>query len=218
MPDSQFHHGITGNEPLGGVVPIQTSATAVIGLIAFADDADPAVYPLNTPVLVTSMTRAFIGAGYQGTLRKSLEAIQPITNPTMVVIRIENPFSEENGFDDSKVIGTTSNTGVRTGIQALLTAKSALGVVPKINIAPELETPDVVQALIAVNKRLRAFSYVTPRDANGVMLESMQAVVTYRDTLGAREVMLIWPEWTSGNVLIGVEAPPEPEPEEGLGE
>ena len=34
MPDNSFHHGVTGNEPLSGVVPIQTTATAVIGLIA----------------------------------------------------------------------------------------------------------------------------------------------------------------------------------------
>lgn len=206
MPDNSFHHGVTGNEPLSGVVPIQTTATAVIGLIAHAEDADPAVYPLNTPVLVTSMTRAFIGAGYEGTLRKSLEAMQPITNPTMVVVRVANPFTDDE-MDDSLVIGTTTAEGARTGIQALLTAKSVLGVVPKINVAPWLETPDVVQALIAVNKRLRGFSYATPRDEDGVMLATQQAVVNYRDSLGDREIMLLWPEWTSGNVLLSAPQP-----------
>lgn len=201
-----FHHGITGNEPIGGVVPIQTTATAVIGLIAYADDADPAIYPLDTPVLVTSMSRAFIGAGYEGTLRKSLEAIQPITNPTIVIVRIADPFSDA-GLNDSLVIGSTNGAGERSGIQALLTAKSVLGVTPKINIAPWLETPDVVQALIAVNKKLRAYSYVTPRDEDGVMLATQQLVVAYRDTIGAREIELIWPEWTSGNVLLSPPAP-----------
>ena len=208
MPDNSFHHGVTGNEPLSGVVPIQTSATAVIGLIAYADDADPDIYPLNKPVLVTSMTRAFIGAGYKGTLRKALEAMQPITNPTMVVVRVENPFAfEVPDMDNSKVIGTVLPDGSRTGIQALLSTKSVTGVVPKINVAPFMETLEVCQALIAVNKRLRAFSYATPREANGAVLATMQEVTTFRDSIGDREMMLVWPEWTSGNVLLSGPAP-----------
>lgn len=204
MADSQFHHGITGREPVSGPIPIRTVATAVIGLIAVADDADETVYPLDTPVLVTSITRGLAAAGYDGNLRRSLEAIQPITNPTVVVVRVANPFGQEV-FDDSLIIGTTLPGGQRTGIQALLTAKSKLGVTPKILSAPDVETPDVIQALIGVAKKLRAMAYVTPRDTNGVMLPTKESVVAYRDTLGAREVELIWPEWTSGNVLLGVD-------------
>ena len=204
MPDSQFHHGITGREPSSGPIPIRTSSTAVIGLIAVSNDADETVYPLNTPVLITSITRGMAAAGFDGNLRKSLEAIQPITNPTVVVVRVDNPFGMEV-FDDSLIIGTTQPNGQRTGIQALLTAKSKLGMTPKILIAPDLETPDVVQAMIAVDKKLRAMCYVTPRDTDAVMLPTQESVVLYRDTLGDREVCLIWPEWTSGNVLLGVE-------------
>jgi hypothetical protein len=204
MAVTPYHHGITALEPISGAVPITTTATAVIGLIAVADDADETVYPLNTPVLVTSITRGLAAAGYDGNLRRSLEAIQPITNPTVVVVRVANPFGSEV-FDDSGVIGTTLPSGQRTGIQALLTAKSKLGVTPKILSAPDVETPDVIQALIGVAKKLRAITYVTPRDTNGVVLPTKESVAAYRDTLGAREVELIWPEWTSGNVLLGVE-------------
>lgn len=203
MAVTPYHHGITALEPISGAVVITTTATAVIGLIAVADDADESVYPLNTPVLVTSISRGLASAGYDGNLRKSLETMQPITNPTIVVVRVENPFGQEV-FDDSLIIGSTSPSGQRTGVQALLTAKSKLGVTPKILVAPDVETPDVVQALIGVAKKLRAMAYVTPRDTNGVMLPTQESVVLYRDTLGAREVCLIWPEWTSGNVLLGV--------------
>ena len=207
-----FHHGITGRESTSGLIPIRTTATAVIGLIAYASDADEDAFPLDTPVLITSISRALVGAGYEGTLRKSLEAIQPITNPTIVVIRIEDPTSGESILDSSLVIGQNVD-GNRSGIQCLLTAKSILGVTPKILIAPELETPDVVQALAAVSKKLRAYCYVTPRDPDGQMLPTAQEVVAYRDTLGDREIELIWPEWTSGNVLQPTEAsvvPDEP--------
>lgn len=203
-----IHHGISPREINSGKIPIKTVATAVIGLIVFANDADPFAYPVNTPVLVTSISRALVGAGYDGTLRRSLEAIQPITNPTIVLIRIEDPRpaapvenSPPGDLVQANIIGQNVD-GNRTGIQALLTAKTTLGVKPKIIIAPELETPDVVQALIATAKKLRAYCYVTPRTAAGVMLATKEAVTQYRATLGDREVELVWPEWTSGNALL----------------
>lgn len=204
----KFHHGITGREPSSGPVYIKETATAVIGLVAFADDADPDYFPLHTPVLITNMNTGIAKAGYEGNLRRSLETIQAIVNPAVVVVRIPDPFSMgESGvqLDDSKVIGSTLPSGQRTGIQALLVAKSILGVTPKINIAPDVETPDVVQALIAANKKLRAFSYITPRDSNGNILATKEAVVMYRDSLGDRELMILYPEFISGNVLLGVE-------------
>jgi len=203
---AQFHHGISAAEVNSGIIPIRTAATAVIGLVAVASDADASVFPLDTPVLVTSISRALISAGYDGTLRRALEAMQPITNPTMVVIRVANT-------DPTTVIG--SGSGQRTGVHALLTAQSVLGITPKILVAPELETPDVDQALIAVAKKLRAMVYATPRDAQQVMLTTKEAVVTYRDTLAAWEIILIWPEFTSGNVLL--DPTPEPDPLDPVG-
>ncbi|WP_096733083.1 phage tail sheath protein [Acinetobacter guillouiae] len=199
---AEFHHGISKREPTSGIIPMRDADTNVIGLIAFSDDADENVFPLDTPTLVTSINRALAASGTEGNLRACLETMSAITSPTLVVIRIQDPFKGEV-FNQSLVIGTTLPTGQRTGIQALLTAKSILGITPKINIAPDVETPDVVQALASVNKKIRAFSYVTPRDIFGVMLETMQDVTAYRDTLSDREIMLIWPEFTSGNVFLG---------------
>lgn len=199
---AEFHHGISKKEPTSGIIPMRDADTNVIALIAFSDDADEETFPLDTPTLVTSINRALAASGSQGNLRNALETMSAITSPTLVVIRIEDPFKND-GLDQSLVIGTTLDTGQRTGIQALLTTKSILGITPKIIIAPDVETPSVVQALAAVNKKLRAFSYVTPRDEYGVMLETMELVTAYRDTLSDREIMLIWPEFTSGNVFLG---------------
>ena len=199
---AEFHHGISKKEPTSGIIPMRDADTNVIGLIAFSDDADDNIFPLDTPTLVTSINRALAASGTEGNLRACLETMSAITSPTLVVVRISDPFKDEV-FNQSLVIGATLGNGQRTGIQALLTAKSILGITPKINIAPDVETPDVVQALAAVNKKLRAFSYVTPRDSYGVMLETMQDVTAYRDTLSDREIMLIWPEFTGGNVFLG---------------
>lgn len=206
MANNQFHHGISNRDYGDGNGFIRETQTNVIGLVCYADDADDSFFPLNKPVLITNLNSGLVKAGYKGNLRKSLETIQTIVNPTLVVVRIANPFNEDKTIlDASVVIGSTLPDGSRTGLQALLTAKSRLGVVPKINVVPDLETPDVVQALIAINKKLRGFSYVTPRDNNGKMLATKEEVVLYRKTLGYKEVMLIWPEFTAGNVLIGVE-------------
>lgn len=200
MSSNQFHHGLSNRDHVDSQGFIRETPTNVIGLVAFADDADEQFYPLNTPVLITNINTGLAKSGYHGNLRKSLETIQAIVNPTIVVVRIPSPFVD-GGFNASRVIGTTQADGKRTGLQALLTAKTRLGVVPKINIVPDCETPDVINALININKKLRAFSYVTPRDKNAQMLATKEQVVAYRKTLGDKEVMLIWPEFTAGNVL-----------------
>ena len=199
---ADFHHGITGRETASGKIPIRDAATAVIAMLAFADDADENTFPLNTPVLVTSINRVLPKAGTTGNLRKNLEIISQITSPTLVVIRIKNP--NEEILNQSLVIGTTAETGKRTGLQALLTVKSVLGITPKIICVPDVETIDVTNAIGAICKKLRAYSYITPRDATGAVLKSAEAVVNFRNMLAFREVELIWPEWTSGNVFLGI--------------
>lgn len=49
------------------------------------------------------------------------------------------------------------------------------------------------------------YSYVTPRDEDAVMLDTAEAVTAYRQTLSHREIEIIWPEFTSGNVFLGTE-------------
>ncbi|MFZ3193970.1 MAG: hypothetical protein WA154_12295 [Moraxellaceae bacterium] len=83
-----FHHGVTAQEQQSGVLPIRNASISTIGLIAYADDADDTVFPLDTPVRVSSIPRLLEAAGLHGTLRKSLEAINQITNPTLVVVRV----------------------------------------------------------------------------------------------------------------------------------
>src|SRR4051812_43406939 len=81
-------HGIRIIEPVTGARPIAAIATAVIGLLATAADADADTFPLNTPVLITDVRAAIGKAGTAGTLARALTAIADQCSPIMVVVRV----------------------------------------------------------------------------------------------------------------------------------
>ena len=104
MAGSDFHHGIRVDEINEGTIPIRTVSTAVIGMLATADDADPDVFPENTPVLITNVNGVLGNAGDKGTLARSLEAISQQTKPYTIVVRVPEGETEEE---------TTSNISER---------------------------------------------------------------------------------------------------------
>ena len=75
MALDSYHHGVRVVEVNEGTRTIRTIATAVIGLLGHAEDADATTFPLNTPVIITDVQKAVGKAGTQGTLAKALQAI-----------------------------------------------------------------------------------------------------------------------------------------------
>jgi phage tail sheath protein FI len=82
---ADYHHGVRVIELNEGTRPIRTVSTAVIGLVATADDADATYFPENTPVLVTNILAAQAKAGVTGTLARALDAISDQTKPLCVM-------------------------------------------------------------------------------------------------------------------------------------
>ena len=186
MPD--YLHGVRVLEINEGTRPIRTVSTAVVGMVCTAEDADPLVFPLDTPVLITNVQPAVGSAGTTGTLRASLQAIADQTKPFTIVVRVAV------GIDDaataSNLIGTTTAEGKYTGMKALLAAKGRLGLVPRILGVPGLDSLPVATALASIAKDLRAFAYVSAYDC-----ATKEEAVAYRDNFGDREVMVIWPSF-----------------------
>ena len=181
-------HGIKVNELTVGTRPIKEVATSVIGLVATATAAAgaptaalDAAFPVNTPVLVTSIRAAIAAAGTGGTLKAALEAIADQTSPVMVVVRIVP------GADDAATEAATIGA-----VQALLTAESQLAVRPRILGAPGLETEDVIAELALTARKLRAFTYAR---AIGV---DVAAAALFRANFSARQLMLIYPDFEAG--------------------
>lgn len=189
----EYHHGVRVVEVNEGTRTIRSVATSIIGFVATASDADAEKFPLNTPVLLTNPQAAIGKAGIEGTLSKTLSAITSQTNPLLVVVRVEEGVDEAE--TTSNVIGTVDETGKYTGLQALLVAETKLGVKPRIIGAPGLDALAVASELAAIAAKLRAFGYVYANDC-----QTKEEVVTYRENFSARELMVIWPDFTAWDV------------------
>ena len=187
---TDYHHGVRVVEVNDGTRTIRTVSTAVIGLVCTAEDADAATFPLNEPVLVTNVNTAIGKAGALGTLSKALDAIADQASPVIVVVRVaEGANASET---TSNLIGTTTAAGKYTGMKALLAAQTKLSVKPRILGVPGLDSLPVATELVSIAQKLRAFAYV-----NAYGCETKEAAVAYRDNFGAREVMVIWPDFVS---------------------
>lgn len=187
MP-TDFHHGVRVVEINEGTRPIRTIATAIIGIVATADDADAAAFPLNAPVLITSVLTAIGNAGTTGTLAKALDAIADHGAPLIVAVRVAEEAVEAD--QNTAVIGTVTAGGVYTGMKALLAAEAKLGVRPRILAVPGMDTQPVAAELVAIAKQLRAFAYVSAWGAT-----TKEEAVTYAGNFGDRELMVIWPDF-----------------------
>ena len=178
-------HGIKTTVLTSATRPISASATAVIGLVATAADADSDAFPLDTPVRVTDIRAALADAGTTGTLSAALAAIYDQASAEVIVVRVA---ADADPVDqDGLVIG---NAGTFTGVYALLAAEAMTGARPRVIGAPGLDSEDVTTALVSVAQKLRAMVYAR------AIGETRAEAITYATGFAARELMLIWPNWS----------------------
>lgn len=203
---TDYHHGVRVLEINEGTRPIRTVSTAVVGMVCTASDADAVKFPLNKPVLLTDVLTASGSAGELGTLARSLDAIADQASPVTVVVRV----ADGEGVDDaakeadqvSKIIGGVSATGEYQGMKALLAAEAQLGVKPRILGVPGLDSLPVATELVSIAEKLRGFAY-----AKAYGCETVSDAIAYRAGFGARELMLIWPDFVSWDTVANANAP-----------
>lgn len=189
MP-TDYHHGVRVVEINEGSIPLRTIATAIIGAVCVADDADALAFPLNVPVLVSNYATALSKAGTSGTLKQTLQGINAMGKPFAVIVRVDEGATPAE--TTTNVIGGVNGTGQYTGLQALLSAQTRLGVKPRILGAPGLDTSAVTDALAIIAGKLNAMAYA---HAHGCA--NKEAASAYRAQFSARELMLLWPEFTA---------------------
>jgi hypothetical protein len=203
---TDYHHGVRVLEINEGIRPIRTIATAVVGMVCTASDADTTVFPLNKPVLLTDVLTAIGKAGTLGTLARSLKAIADQASPVTVVVRVADgegaDAAAKEADQTTKVIGGVTADGQYTGLQALLAAEVQLGVRPRILGAPGLDNLAVTTELAAIAEKMRAFAYASVWGCDNV-----SEAIAYRDGFGSRELMLIWPDFITWDTATSANAP-----------
>lgn len=189
-----YYHGIRVVEPAEGIRALKLVATAVIGLVATAADADDTAFPANRPALVTDMRDAIAKAGTSGTLAPALAAIADQASPIIVVVRV--PEGADAAETETNIIGGGTD-GSFTGLEALRAAETELGVRPRILVAPGHDTQPVTEALVTVAQRLRGFVYAAAAGTDTA------STLAYRANFSQRELMLIWPDFAVDPAFAG---------------
>ncbi|WP_312203805.1 phage tail sheath protein [Mixta calida] len=189
---SDYHHGVRVVEINDGTRTISTVSTAIVGMVCTAEDADAAAFPLNEPVLITNVLSAVGKAGKKGTLAAALQAIADQAKPVTVVVRVAEGATPAE--TTSNIIGTTDENGRYTGMKALLSAQTQLGVKPRILGVPGLDALEVATALAGIAQQLRAFAYVSAWGC-----KTISEAMAYRENFSQRELMVIWPDFIAWN-------------------
>ncbi len=185
MPAS-FLHGVEIIEVDGGVRPLRTARSSIIGFVGTAPDATDA-FPLNTPVLIRGKRSDAAGLGGAGTLPKSLDAVFDQIGALIVVVRVEEGADAATTL--ANVIGgVDGDSGALTGVHALSVAQTATGVTPRILAVPGFgDEAAAITELVSIAKSLRGVIFA---DGPGT---TDAAAIAYRENFGSRRVMIVDP-------------------------
>lgn len=146
MPE-QFLHGIEVVQIDDGIRSIRTVKSSVIGIVGTADDADAAMFPADTPVLVTG-PRMAANLGATGELKDAYEAIYAQGVSTCIVVRAEIQDAE------TALDAVLGDSVTQRGIYALGLAESLTGQKPRILATPGFAGATIYAAGVVMAGRL----------------------------------------------------------------
>lgn len=195
---SSFLHGVETKEFDTGLRPIALADSSVIGLIGTAADADAALFPLDTPVLVSGSRAEAAGLGDLGTLPAAIDAIFDQAGARIVVVRVDDGVDAAATL--ANVIGGVDAGGESLGLQAFLDARGVVKVAPRILIAPGFTANVAVTTeMIAIADRLRAVII-----ADGPNTTDAEAIA-FRQNFGSQRIMVVDPWVTVFDTLTATE-------------
>lgn len=153
-----FYHGVTVSEVNTGSRPIAVPSSSIIGVVATMA-AGSAV--ANVPTLVTSLKEAvelFGPNDGSAVMPKALEAIYKQCKAVVVAVGVVGDVDEAATV--SAIVGGVDGDGNRLGIDALLDAKSILGIKPRILVAEKSDNQAVASKLFPMADRMRSFAVI----------------------------------------------------------
>lgn len=113
--------------------PAVYSDMSVVGLVGTAPDANPEVFPLNTPIFVYSDdTAKLMGLGAAGTLADAIEGINDQLGEFQVAAKVVIVRIEAGADVDETMTNIIGSSIAKTGLWALTRAGPILGVIPRL--------------------------------------------------------------------------------------
>lgn len=185
MPAASFFHGVTVTLVDTGPRPIATPSSSVIGIVDTYTPGAGLAVP-NVPVKITSLREAAAAFGVTSNLYKSLRAVYARTNAVIAAVGVAQVA--DAAAQTSAVIGGVTAQGARTGLQALLDAKSVLGLHPRLLVAPgHSATQAVATAMDGIAGKLRAVAIIDGPNTDD------DAATAYAAKFGSKRLYLVDP-------------------------
>ena len=159
-----------------GVVPVLN--------MTFLDGGLNEAFPLNTPVLITASRTMAARAGATGTLPNALDGIFDQAGAAVVVVRVT-----EGANLAATVTSIVGSSTLKTGVWAFTSAETALGVRPRVLIAPGFSDQQAAASeLLAVASRLRSVVIADGPNTTDA------AAITYAQGFGSDRLMIVDPQ------------------------
>jgi uncharacterized protein len=185
MGATSFYHGVTVSLVDSGPRTIAVPSSSIIGMANTytpgADRASP-----NVPVQITSYREAVAAFGEGSAIAKSARAIY--AQSKAVIVSVGVAAEGEAPALTSAIIGGVSAGGARTGLQALLDAKSKFNVQPRLILAPGFSGAQAVAtAMDALAAKLRGIGIVDGPNTDD------EAAIAYAANFGSKRLYMVDP-------------------------
>jgi len=201
-----FFHGVTVTNVDVGARTIALPSSSIIGLVDTFTPGAPATAEPDVPVLLTSLREAAAAFGVGSAIYKACTAI--FTQASAVVVAVGVAEVEDPAQQTSAIIGSVTESGQRTGLQALLDGKSRFNAQPRLLVAPQHSaTEAVATAMDALAGKLRAIAIVDGPNSTD------EAAIAYAGEFGSKRVYLVdpgvqyWDTEASASASASADAP-----------
>ncbi|WP_257835015.1 phage tail sheath family protein [Burkholderia glumae] len=204
MAATSFFHGITTTIVDSGPRTIAVPSSSVVGMIDTYTAAPDRAQP-NVPVQLTSYGEAVRAFGEKSAIARAARAIYAQSSAVIVAVGV--PETDEPAELTSSVIGGVSAGGARTGMQALLDAKSLFNAQPRLLIGPgHTSIQAIATAADSLAGKLRAIAVIDGPNTDD------EAAIAYAKNFGSKRLYMVDPgakAWdTTANAEISLPASP----------
>ncbi|MBU9166208.1 phage tail sheath subtilisin-like domain-containing protein [Burkholderia gladioli] len=185
MGATSFFHGITTTIVDSGPRTIAVPSSSVVGLVDTYTPGAGLAQP-NVPVQLASYRDAVVAFGDTSAIARAARAIYAQSRAVIVAVGV--PADGDEAQRTSAVIGGVTASGARTGMQALLDAKSRFNAQPRLLIAPGHSAKQpVATAADELAAKLRGIAVIDGPNKDD------EAAIAYAQNFGSKRLYMVDP-------------------------